>query len=90
LLDEGLGTADAEFTARASRRLQAFISAAGILVLASHGDALLKEQCTEAVWLQSGALMARDQVDVVLTAYHSSHSGAIFGTSAQEHEQGVS
>lgn len=51
LLDEGLGTADAEFTARANRRLNDFMSAAGILVLASHGDSLLKEQCTAALWL---------------------------------------
>lgn len=77
LLDEGLGTADAEFTARANRRLNDFMSSAGILVLASHGDSLLKEQCTDAVWLQSGAIMALGNVDEVLGQYHDSHSFGI-------------
>jgi ABC-2 type transport system ATP-binding protein len=74
LLDEGLGTADAEFTARANRRLNEFMSSAGILVLASHGDSLLKEQCTDAVWLDSGALASRGAVDAVLADYHASHA----------------
>lgn len=73
LLDEGLGTADAEFTARASRRLEKFMSSAGILVLASHGDSLLKQQCTSAVWLQSGTIMDQGPVDRVLSGYHASH-----------------
>lgn len=73
LLDEGLGTADAEFTARANRRLNDFMSSAGILVLASHGDALLKEQCKDAIWLQSGAINARGPVEDVLAEYHATH-----------------
>jgi len=79
LLDEGLGTADAEFTARANRRLDEFMTSAGILVLASHGDALLKEQCTEAVWLQSGAIVEQGSVDGVLRGYHHSYSTGING-----------
>lgn len=76
LLDEGLGTADAEFTARANHRLSEFMSSAGILVLASHGDALLKEQCSSAVWLQSGAVQAVGHVDEVLAGYHGNHRAA--------------
>lgn len=80
LLDEGLGTADAEFTARANRRLSEFMSSAGILVLASHGDALLREQCTDALWLQSGAVVSEGSVDAVLADYHgSSTTGIIAG-----------
>lgn len=74
LLDEGLGTADAEFTARANRRLHEFMSSAGILVLASHGDALLKQQCKEAIWLHEGSVMTDGPVDTVLAAYHASHA----------------
>ncbi len=73
LLDEGLGTADAEFTARANGRLNQFMSSAGILVLASHGDALLRDQCSEAIWLQAGDIVARGGVDEVLSGYHASH-----------------
>lgn len=76
LIDEGLGAADAEFTARANQRLNEFISAAGILVLASHGDELLKEQCTSALWLQAGALQGMGPVEDVLASYHASYRGA--------------
>ena len=73
LLDEGIGTADAEFTARASTRLQEFMTSAGILVLASHGDDLLKEQCDQAVWLHRGAVAAQGPVEPVLAQYHASY-----------------
>lgn len=74
LLDEGLGTADAEFTARANCRLNDFMSSAGILVLASHGDSLLREQCRDAAWLDSGAVVSRGAVEVVLADYHASYA----------------
>jgi len=73
LIDEGLGTADAEFTARASERLSGFLARAGILVLASHGDALLKQQCSTAVWLDNGRLMTVGPVEQVLSDYHGSY-----------------
>jgi ABC-type polysaccharide/polyol phosphate transport system ATPase subunit len=74
LLDEGLATADAEFTARANRRLNDFMSAAGILVLASHGDDLVRTQCSEAIWLRSGLVAAQGPVEGVLAAYHTDHA----------------
>ena len=52
------------------------MSSAGILVLASHGDALLRDQCSEAVWLQGGAVAARGAVDTVLADYHASYASA--------------
>jgi ABC-type polysaccharide/polyol phosphate transport system ATPase subunit len=74
LIDEGLGTADAEFTAKANRRLTEFMSSAGILVFASHGDSLLREQCKSAIWLQSGAIVAQGEVSQVLSDYHAGHT----------------
>jgi ABC-type polysaccharide/polyol phosphate transport system ATPase subunit len=76
LLDEGLATADAAFTAKASNRLRDFISSAGILVLASHGDELLREQCQDAIWLRAGSIADVGPVDDVLQRYHASHSSA--------------
>jgi ABC-type polysaccharide/polyol phosphate transport system ATPase subunit len=70
LLDEGLATADAAFTAKASDRLREFMSAAGILVLASHGDDLLRQQCDTAIWLRTGSIAAAGGVDAVLRQYH--------------------
>jgi ABC-type polysaccharide/polyol phosphate transport system ATPase subunit len=72
LLDEGLGMADAEFTQRAGERLRAFVSAAGILVLASHGDSLLQQQCDTAVWLADGVVVQQGRLAPVLKSYHDS------------------
>jgi ABC-type polysaccharide/polyol phosphate transport system ATPase subunit len=71
LIDEGIATADAEFNHRASARLEQFMSAAGILVLASHGDDLLRQHCDKAVWLDRGTVVATASVDGVLDRYHS-------------------
>jgi ABC-type polysaccharide/polyol phosphate transport system ATPase subunit len=72
LIDEGLGTADAEFTERASERLRDFVSSAGILVLASHGDSLLEQQCDTAVWLRDGVVIEHGRLAPVLKNYHDS------------------
>jgi ABC-2 type transport system ATP-binding protein/lipopolysaccharide transport system ATP-binding protein len=73
LLDEGLGTADAEFARRADERLRAFMSSAGIVVLASHGDDLLRSQCDSAVWLDQGRVREQGELNPVLASYHASY-----------------
>ena len=73
LLDEGLGTADAEFAHRADERLREFMSSAGIVVLASHGDDLLRSQCDTAVWLDQGRVREQGDLDRVLANYHASY-----------------
>jgi ABC-type polysaccharide/polyol phosphate transport system ATPase subunit len=73
LLDEGIGMADAEFAERAGERLQQFVNAAGILVLASHGDALLAQQCNNAIWLDRGTIMRTGELSSVLADYHASY-----------------
>ena len=73
LLDEGLGTADAEFAHRADERLREFMSSAGIVVLASHGDDLLRSQCDNAVWLDQGRVREQGDLDTVLASYHASY-----------------
>jgi ABC-type polysaccharide/polyol phosphate transport system ATPase subunit len=80
LLDEGIGTADAAFAAQAGARLSEFMSGAGIMVLASHGDDLLRQQCETAVWLDRGAVRAIGPIESVLSQYHSSHQVAVDAT----------
>jgi ABC-2 type transport system ATP-binding protein len=53
--------------------LQEFVSRAGIVVLASHGDDLLRQQCEKAVWLDRGAVRAQGPLEYVLALYHRSH-----------------
>jgi ABC-type polysaccharide/polyol phosphate transport system ATPase subunit len=69
--------ADAAFTERADARLREFMSSAGIVVLASHGDDLLLSHCTSGVWLDRGAVRARGSVALVLNEYHASHRAPI-------------
>lgn len=76
LLDEGIGTADAAFAERAGGRLQAFMARAGIMVLASHGDGLLRQQCDQAIWLDRGQVRSRGGLEQVLETYHASHATA--------------
>jgi ABC-type polysaccharide/polyol phosphate transport system ATPase subunit len=73
LLDEGIAMADAEFAERAGERLQQFVNAAGILVLASHGDALLTQQCNSGIWLDRGTIMRTGDLASVVADYHASY-----------------
>jgi ABC-2 type transport system ATP-binding protein/lipopolysaccharide transport system ATP-binding protein len=73
LIDEGLGTADAEFAERAGQRLNQFVSSAGIMVLASHGDDLLRQQCDKAVWLDGGLVGSQGDLESTLADYHRSN-----------------
>lgn len=72
LLDEGIGMADAEFTARANERLRAFLGRAGILVIASHSQELLRQFCDVAVWLEAGRIIDYGPVDEVLERMNTS------------------
>jgi ABC-type polysaccharide/polyol phosphate transport system ATPase subunit len=73
LLDEGIGTADAGFAEQAGRRLEQFMSSAGILVLASHGDELLGQHCDQGIWIDRGVIRRHGPLGSVLEAYHASH-----------------
>jgi ABC-type polysaccharide/polyol phosphate transport system ATPase subunit len=70
LLDEGLGSGDARFAARAESRMQAMIQRTRILVLASHSDALIKSMCNRAILMEKGHLIEIGTVDDVINRYH--------------------
>ena len=74
VLDEGIGLADAEFAERAQDRLADFYSAAGVLVMASHADGLLRTHCEQGLWLDKGSVVMRGSIDEVLAAYHESRA----------------
>lgn len=72
LIDEGIGAGDAAFFQKAKRRLQQFIEKAGILVLASHSEDLVREWCDTAVWMDHGRIRAHGPLEDILTAYQAS------------------
>jgi ABC-type polysaccharide/polyol phosphate transport system ATPase subunit len=69
LLDEGLGAGDARFAERAKRRVDALIARSSILVLASHGEGLIRNMCNKAILMDRGRISAQGSVDEVLDAY---------------------
>ncbi len=54
LMDEWIGAGDASFIEKARGRLNAVVDEAGILVLASHNESLLKRVCNRIVELEAG------------------------------------
>lgn len=70
LIDESIGAGDAAFLERAARRLRDFVDRSGILVFASHSDALVREFCNKAIWMHQGKIIQAGGVDEIIAAYH--------------------
>ena len=71
LMDEWLAAGDAAFLVKARRRMEEFVSATSIMVLASHSMPLLWEWCTRAILLDHGRIVASGAVDEVTDRYES-------------------
>lgn len=69
LMDEGIGAGDARFAERASQRMAAFIDKSRILVLASHSEYLLRENCNKGILLRSGTVVATGPLDDIFDLY---------------------
>lgn len=69
LLDEGVGAGDAAFLEKAKHRLDAFVERAGILVVASHAEDLVRRLCTIGILLDQGGVVAMGSIDEVLERY---------------------
>ncbi|GAA1320041.1 galactan export ABC transporter ATP-binding subunit Wzt/RfbE [Pseudonocardia xinjiangensis] len=69
ILDEGLGSIDAAFLAKARQRLVDLAQRSGILVFASHVDDLLRELCTTAIWMDEGRMRMHGPLEETLAAY---------------------
>ncbi len=72
LLDEWLSAGDTAFRAKATLRMQAFAAKAGIMVLASHSQKLLLDNCNVAIWLEDGRVRESGSVEPILGAYEKS------------------
>lgn len=72
LIDEGIGAGDASFMHKAKTRLEEFIGYAGLLVMASHSDDLLRLWCTEGLWMEHGQVRFRGPIDEALDRYAAS------------------
>jgi ABC-2 type transport system ATP-binding protein/lipopolysaccharide transport system ATP-binding protein len=75
LMDEWLMAGDAHFLEKAKERISGFVNKSSILVLASHSEAILREWCTKAVYLDQGAVRAFGDIEEVLDAYKNHAAG---------------
>lgn len=69
LLDEGIGSVDIGFMAKAMQRLDNLAGRARILVLATHDQGFIRRLCNKVAWLDHGRLIAMGDVDEVLSRY---------------------
>jgi ABC-type polysaccharide/polyol phosphate transport system ATPase subunit len=69
LLDEMIGTGDANFINKAKSMIDGFISNSNILVLASHSNKVLREICNKAILFEHGRLVTGGHIEDVLTVY---------------------
>ncbi|MGX7872044.1 hypothetical protein ACVDG5_003310 [Mesorhizobium sp. ORM6] len=53
-MDEWIGAGDASFQEKAKRRMDELAEKAGIIVLASHSEALIQSVCTKRLTLRTG------------------------------------
>lgn len=70
LMDEIIGGGDVRFLAKAQARMEKFVGAAGIVVLASHDPRIVRQFCNKAVLLDHGAVVAAGPLDAVFAEYH--------------------
>jgi ABC-type polysaccharide/polyol phosphate transport system ATPase subunit len=63
LMDEWIGAGDPAFQLKAQKRMAEIAEKAGIIVLASHNQALLKRTCNKMLELDKGHMMALQPID---------------------------
>jgi lipopolysaccharide transport system ATP-binding protein len=71
LMDEWIGAGDASFVKKAQNRLMELLGRTGILFLASHSEAIIKDYCTRAIWMEKGSVRADGKPDDVLREYEA-------------------
>ena len=71
VMDEGFGTGDFKFFDKAQKRLEDFINASGLFILASHSDEMLKNFCRRGVVLKKGSLVFDGPIQDALNYYHN-------------------
>ncbi|MCD9005774.1 ABC transporter ATP-binding protein [Luteimonas sp. XNQY3] len=71
LMDEWVGTGDAEFTKRAKERMQGRFQGSKIVVLASHSIGLLRDVCNKALVMERGRVVYHGDLGAGLQVYQA-------------------
>lgn len=76
VMDEWIGAGDAQFREKIVERMNSFVNAATIIVVASHSQGLLRRIATKALWLEHGRIHRYGPANEVLDAYEAQTSPA--------------
>ena len=74
ILDEWLAAGDAQFLAKAQKRMEEFVLGSSIVVLASHSLDLVRQWCRRAIYLRQGVAQAIGPVEDVIACYEAALS----------------
>lgn len=77
LMDEVIGTGDAAFMDKATKRLNEFMNRSKIIVLASHADDVIKKFCNKAILFEHGKIITEGLPEDVIDVYHSRIVGTV-------------
>jgi teichoic acid transport system ATP-binding protein len=77
LIDEALGTGDAEFQRKSQERIQQLRGEAGTVFLVTHSSATVRETCNRAIWLEQGKIIMDGDVTSVVDAYDADVASAV-------------
>lgn len=69
LIDEVFAAGDAEFQARAKERMQSIIQSSACMIFVSHDLDAICENCTRAVWLDGGTIVADGEPEKIVQSY---------------------
>ncbi len=69
LIDEVFGAGDAAFRERAKDRMSELMKRAGILVMATHSEGVMRDLCSRVIWLENGRLKFDGGVDEAMQAF---------------------
>ena len=69
IMDEWLGAGDALFMAKSKDRMDEVVAASSMLLLASHSEALIRDNCDKAILLDRGRIVEQGDVESVYRAY---------------------
>ena len=72
VLDEALNTGDLEFKNRATKKIKSLVETAKLIVVVSHSINFIKKNCTRAVWINAGEVMATGDPKEVAKMYRDS------------------
>jgi ABC-type polysaccharide/polyol phosphate transport system ATPase subunit len=82
IIDEIIGAGDARFFDKAKARLNEFTRNASILVVASHGEGVIKDFCNRAIYLDRGRIVVDGDPAIVWDLYMQSLGINVFALEA--------